>query len=167
MPRYRNSLNTDPDANDSRINRRTFLALMGVGGLVALTHATGAAVMGFLYPNAMKTPPSVFSAGRPEDVLAAQGKTFLPKYKTFLEVDSGKVRAQTGVCTHLGCTVNAVETGYLCPCHGSTYDQVGLNTGGPAPTPLVFFKVYVGASGDLLIDRSKEIHEPADAWYTV
>lgn len=166
MPRYRNSLNVDPKSNDPKITRRTFLALLGVGAAVGATHMFGAAFLGFLYPNAMKVPPSVFSIGRPEDVLASEGKVFLEKQKAFIEVRAGKVRAQTSVCTHLGCTVNAVETGYSCPCHGSTYDLNGFNTGGPAPLPLVFFGVYRGASGELLVDKSRIIHKPAEAWYT-
>ncbi len=166
MPRFRNSLNVDAAANDPRISRRTFLALLGVGAGVGMLHMTGAAVMGFLYPNAMKTPPSEFSIGRPEDVLATEGKVFLPKQKAFVEVSSGKVRVQTAVCTHLGCTVNAVETGYACPCHGSTYDLIGRNTGGPAPRPLVFFKIHKGASGELLVDKSKTTLDPAESWYT-
>lgn len=166
MPRYRNSLNVDPESNDQEMTRRTFLALLGVGAGFALLGGFSTAVGGFLYPNALKTPPSVFSIGRPEDVLSTQGKVFLQKQKVFIEVSAGKVRAQTAVCTHLGCTVNAVETGYQCPCHGSTYDQEGRNTGGPAPLPLVYFQVYRGAAGDLLVDKSKKINTPEDAWFT-
>lgn len=166
MPRYRNSLNVDKSANDPSISRRTFLALLGVGAGFGMAQMMGAAVGGFLYPNAMKTPPSVFSVGRPVDVLATEGKIFLPKQKAFIEVTSGKVRCQTAVCTHLGCTVNAVETGYACPCHGSTYDLFGRNTGGPAPSPLVYYKIHMGASGELLVDKTKETLDPAEAWYT-
>jgi cytochrome b6-f complex iron-sulfur subunit len=166
MPKYRNSLKVDSKDSDPRITRRSFLALLGVGALTASLSSIGATLMGFLYPNAMKTPPSVFSIGRPEEVLASEGKIFLPKFKSFVEVKSGKVRCQTAVCTHLGCTVNAVETGYACPCHGSTYDLIGLNTGGPAPKPLVFFQVFKGASGELLVDKSKTTQDSVSAWYT-
>lgn len=165
MPRYRNSLNVDELSNDSKITRKTFLALLGVGAGFSLLGGVSTAIGGFLYPNALKTPPSVFSIGRPDDVLSTEGKLYIQKQKVFVEVQSGKVRVQTAVCTHLGCTVNAVETGYQCPCHGSTYDQVGLNTGGPAPRPLVFFQVYKGASGEILVNKSSEIHEPSEAWY--
>ena len=72
---------------------------------------------------------------------------------------------QTAVCTHLGCTVNMVETGYACPCHGSTYDRHGRNTGGPAPLPLVYFLVFKGASGDLMVDKSKTTLDWEAAWY--
>lgn len=165
MPRFRNSLNVDPKNNDPKITRRTFLALMGTGVCMGVGGAVSVALMGFLYPNALKIPPSVFSIGRPEDVLVTEGKVFLEKYKCFVEVVSGKVRVQTAVCTHLGCTVNAVETGYLCPCHGSTYDRNGFNTGGPAPSPLVYFQVTKGASGELLADKTRLINDPQVAWY--
>jgi cytochrome b6-f complex iron-sulfur subunit len=166
MPRYRNSLNVDKASNDPAISRRSFLALLGVGACAGAAQMMGAAAIGFLYPNAMKTPPSVFSIGRPQDVLSTEGKVVNTKYKVFIIVASGKVKVQTAVCTHLGCTVNAVETGYSCPCHGSTYDQLGDNTGGPAPRPLVFFSVYQGASGELLVDKSRQIGDANQAWFT-
>ncbi len=167
MPKYRNSLNVDPDDSDPLISRRTFLALMGTGVcLVGLGTLVNTSLLGFLYPNAMKEPPSIFSIGRPEEVLSRDGKVFFAKQKVFIETDSGKVRVQTAVCTHLGCTVNLVETGYACPCHGSTYDRHGLNTGGPAPLPLVYFAVFKGASGDLMVDKSKTTLDWNAAWYT-
>lgn len=166
MPKYRNSLNVDPNDKDPDMTRRSFLALMGVGAcLLGVGGLAGASMLGYLYPNAMKVPPSIFSIGRPSEVLAQDGKVFNPKQKVFIESSSGKVRVQTAVCTHLGCTVNAVETGYACPCHGSTYDKHGRNTGGPAPLPLVYFHVYQGASGDILVDKSKTTLDWVQAWF--
>lgn len=167
MPKYRNSLNVDPDDRDPLISRRSFLALLGTGAcLIGLGSLVNASVLGYLYPNAMKIPPSIFSIGRPEDVLARDGKIFNTKQKVFIETESGKVRVQTAVCTHLGCTVNAVETGYACPCHGSTYDRHGRNTGGPAPRPLVYFQVFKGASGDIMVDKNKTTLDWEAAWYS-
>lgn len=166
MPKYRNTLNVDPEDKDPRISRRSFLALLGVGAcLIGAGQLVGASVLGFLYPNAMKVPPSMFSIGRPEEILSRDGKIFYPKQKVFIETLSGKVRVQTAVCTHLGCTVNMVETGYACPCHGSTYDRHGRNTGGPAPLPLVYFKIFKAASGDLMVDKSKPTLDWDAAWY--
>lgn len=166
MPKYRNSLNVDPNDKDPLITRRSFLALMGVGAcLLGVGGLVNASFLGFLYPNAMKIPPSVFSIGRPEEVLSREGKVFNPKQKVFIESKAGKVRVQTAVCTHLGCTVNMVETGYSCPCHGSTYDIHGRNTGGPAPLPLVYFEVFRGASGDILVDKTKTTLDWEAAWY--
>ncbi len=167
MPKYRNSLNVDPNENDPRMTRRSFLALLGVGAcLLGAGALANASFLGFLYPNAMKVPPSIFSIGRPEELLAREGKIFDPKYKVFIETKSGKVRVQTAVCTHLGCTVNMVETGYACPCHGSTYDRYGRNTGGPAPLPLVFFQVSRGASGEIMVDKSKTTLDWDAAWFS-
>jgi cytochrome b6-f complex iron-sulfur subunit len=167
MPKYRNSLNVDPSDKDPLISRRSFLALLGVGAcLVGAVSLTNVSILGFLYPNAMNVPPSIFSIGRPDEILARDGKIFNPKQKIFIETLSGKVRVQTAVCTHLGCTVNLVETGYACPCHGSTYDRYGRNTGGPAPLPLLFFQVYKGASGDLMVDKSKTTLNWEEAWYS-
>lgn len=167
MPKYRNSLNKDPEDKDPLISRRSFLAMMGVGAcLIGAGQMVGASLLGFLYPNAMKVPASIFSIGRPEEVLSRDGKIFYPKQKVFVETQSGKVRVQTAVCTHLGCTVNLVETGYGCPCHGSTYDRHGKNTGGPAPSPLVYFNVFKGASGELMVDKSKTTLDFEEAWYT-
>ncbi len=166
MPKFRNSLNIDPDSKDPKISRRAFLALLGAGAcLIGVGQLVNFSVLGFLYPNAMKIPPSVFALGRPEEVLSKDGKVFDPKQKVFVETLGGKVRVQTAVCTHLGCTVNAVETGYACPCHGSTYDRHGLNTGGPAPLPLVYFHVFKGASGEIMVDKSKTTLDWNAAWY--
>ena len=166
MPKYRNSLNISRDQSDPKISRRSFLALMGVGAFLGSAQMTGSALLGFLYPNAMKVPPSVFSIGRPDSVLAKDGKIFNAKQRVFIEVSAGKVRVQTAVCTHLGCTVNAVETGYSCPCHGSTYDLEGGNISGPAPKPLVYHEVFRGASGELLVNKAKSINSASNAWYS-
>ena len=91
MPKFRNSLNVDPDDKDPLISRRSFLAMMGVGAcLIGAGQLVGASVVGFLYPNAMKIPPSIFSIGRPEEILSREGKFFYPKQKVFIESTEGK-----------------------------------------------------------------------------
>lgn len=54
-----------------------------------------------------------------------------------------EVVAFSAVCTHQGCTVRAEQSSLVCPCHGSTYDLTGDNTGGPAPSPLPPVEVTV------------------------
>lgn len=41
-----------------------------------------------------------------------------------------------GICTHLGCVPNKTADGWLCPCHGSVYDNSGRVLHGPAPRNL-------------------------------
>lgn len=57
-----------------------------------------------------------------------------------------EVVAFSAVCTHQGCTVRPQGSQIRCPCHGSTFDLTGDNTGGPAPEPLP--EVAVRIEGD-------------------
>lgn len=41
-----------------------------------------------------------------------------------------------GVCTHMGCIPSRNDDGWLCPCHGSVYDNSGRILHGPAPLNL-------------------------------
>jgi Rieske Fe-S protein len=51
-------------------------------------------------------------------------------------------KALSLICTHNGCTVNYRGAGgFLCPCHGGTYDANGNVTGGPPPSPLPTYQV--------------------------
>jgi Rieske Fe-S protein len=55
--------------------------------------------------------------------------------------------ALSRICTHQGCTVAIAMRGFACPCHGSTFDAAGTNTGGPAPTPLRRLGAALSADG--------------------
>lgn len=60
---------------------------------------------------------------------------------TYVVVDTNQAISNYGinaVCTHLGCVVpwNASENKFICPCHGSQYDNTGKVVRGPAPLSL-------------------------------
>jgi cytochrome b6-f complex iron-sulfur subunit len=61
----------------------------------------------------------------------------------------GEVVAFSATCTHQGCTVAPDGGQVRCPCHGSTFDLTGKNTGGPAPKPLP--EVAVTVEGDRIV----------------
>lgn len=166
MPKYRSSLKIAHESKDPRMSRRRFIALIGWGAAASVGGLLGAAMLGFLHPNALKIPSNIFSLGRPADVFASSGRVFLSTHKAFVEVAQNRVRCMAANCTHLGCTVNAVDTGFICPWHDSTYDLDGRNTGGPASSPLVYYKIFRGTSGDLLVDKGQTAANPADAWYS-
>jgi Rieske Fe-S protein len=46
------------------------------------------------------------------------------------------VKVFSGVCPHLGCSVNAQEEKFVCACHGSYWDPDGNTTEGPTPRGL-------------------------------
>ena len=49
------------------------------------------------------------------------------------------------ICTHLGCVVpwNEAAGKFICPCHGSQYDEAGMVVRGPAPLSLALAHVQV------------------------
>jgi cytochrome b6-f complex iron-sulfur subunit len=60
---------------------------------------------------------------------------------TYIVVTGDNAIANYGinaVCTHLGCVVpwNKSENKFMCPCHGSQYDETGKVVRGPAPLSL-------------------------------
>jgi ubiquinol-cytochrome c reductase iron-sulfur subunit len=55
-----------------------------------------------------------------------------------------------GVCTHMGCIPSRTEEGWLCPCHGSMYDNSGRIMHGPAPKNLTV-PPYKFVSNDKII----------------
>ncbi|KAJ6696636.1 hypothetical protein OIU85_003029 [Salix viminalis] len=60
---------------------------------------------------------------------------------TYLVVEKDRILATYGinaVCTHLGCVVpwNQAEKKFICPCHGSQYNDQGRVVRGPAPLSL-------------------------------
>jgi menaquinol-cytochrome c reductase iron-sulfur subunit len=47
---------------------------------------------------------------------------------------------------------------FACPCHGSTYSGDGVNTGGPAPRPLAWYRLSVAPDdGALVVDLADEV----------
>ena len=67
---------------------------------------------------------------------------------------AGTYEGLSGVCTHQGCIVAPAGDGFRCPCHGSTYDPEGRNTGGPARRPLARFPA--AREGDFVVLRLPE-----------
>ncbi|KAF9588460.1 hypothetical protein IFM89_010219 [Coptis chinensis] len=71
----------------------------------------------------------------PGDSMLTQGLKGDP---TYLVVESGKTLATYGinvVCTYLGCVIpfNKAKNKFICPCHGSQYNNQGLVVRGSAP----------------------------------
>jgi len=75
----------------------------------------------------------------------------------FVERDAEGVFAISTVCTHLGCTVERDERGFVCPCHGSRYDAQGRVTHGPAPKSLPWYDIQVLPGERLVVDRARVV----------
>jgi cytochrome b6-f complex iron-sulfur subunit len=72
------------------------------------------------------------------DRTLAQGLKGDPTYIVIQDDQSVANYGLNAVCTHLGCVVpwNAGENKFICPCHGSQYDDTGKVVRGPAPLSL-------------------------------
>ncbi|KAF3782284.1 Cytochrome b6-f complex iron-sulfur subunit [Nymphaea thermarum] len=92
----------------------------------------------------------------PGDRTLAQGLKGDP---TYLVVENDRTLATYGlnaVCTHLGCVVpwNSAENKFICPCHGSQYNNQGKVVRGPAPLSLALAHV------DVNVDDGKVVFVP-------
>jgi len=61
-----------------------------------------------------------------------------------------------GVCTHLGCVPNRDKQGWMCPCHGSAYDDSGRILHGPAPRNLDLPPYMFITNNKIVIGKSEE-----------
>jgi thiosulfate dehydrogenase [quinone] large subunit len=70
-----------------------------------------------------------------------------------LQLQPGQFTAYNAMCPHAGCAVQFVSgsAGFVCPCHGSTFDSTGNVTQGPASTGLT--KIPVAVDGQQVRER--------------
>jgi len=78
-----------------------------------------------------------------EDRNLVQGIKGQPTYLILTAEKKIEDYAVNAVCTHLGCTVpwNRAANKFMCPCHGSQYDNTGKVVRGPAPLSLALAHV--------------------------
>ncbi|NJL22060.1 MAG: cytochrome b6-f complex iron-sulfur subunit [Leptolyngbyaceae cyanobacterium SM1_3_5] len=156
-----------PDVPD--MGRRQFMNLLTFGAV------TGTA-LGALYPVIKYFIPPV-SGGAGGGVMAKDAlgndivvseflKTHVPGDRTlaqglkgdptYIVVENEGTIANYGinaVCTHLGCVVpwNAAENKFMCPCHGSQYNNEGKVVRGPAPLSLALVHANTNEDGKIAI----------------
>ena len=152
-----------PTADDfvPDMQRRTIMNLVLLGGAAVPVGWLGG---GFIY---FFVPPSGGGGGGALTALDANGdavkltgwtKARQPGDRSLVQglkgdahylitEEGGQIRdyAINAVCTHLGCVVpwNRAANKYMCPCHGSQYDETGKVIRGPAPLSLALAHVVV------------------------
>jgi len=141
----------------SRRSRRRFVLTAGTTGLAAGSLGLLAALARFAVPDVLYEPPRRFPVGRPED-FPPESVTLLPDHRVFVFRTDAGFYAISAVCTHLGCNVNHEEgRGFACPCHGSTFDEEGRVTHGPAAWPLPRFSMRLSRRGELVVDTRRTV----------
>ena len=152
-PVVEESHDDDPDF----ITRTRFLSGVAVAGGAVLTAAILVPIVGFAVSDSVKSPPnqwvdigplSNFPDGQTTS-LAVSGLSQWSDARAFIRNKGGELIAIWNRCSHLGCPVQYSKGGdnFLCPCHGSAFNSIGLVTAGPAPRPLDRFNVKVVTSG--------------------
>jgi len=74
-----------------------------------------------------------------------------------IRTEDGGFLALSLICSHLGCSVlwDNAKKEFLCPCHSSAFDKLGIVINSPAPRPLDYFPVSVEA-GKVKIDINQK-----------
>jgi cytochrome b6-f complex iron-sulfur subunit len=177
-------LSGTPDVPD--MGRRQFMNLLTFGAV------TGTA-LGALYPVVKYfIPPSSGGAGGGVTAKDALGNDivvndFLSSHNsgdrvlaqglkgdpTYIVVESDEAIASYGlnaVCTHLGCVVpwNPNENKFMCPCHGSQYNNEGKVVRGPAPLSLALVHANVNDAGKIAFTQWTEtdFRTGEEPWWT-
>ena len=147
-------------------SRREMIAVGSAFGLMGLAAVgTGGALFKFMFPVVSYGTPQKFLVSI-EDLPDVGDELIFEDQKTVLRRQSEtEIAAISLVCTHLGCTVNRVETGFQCPCHGSQYDSDGIVVGGPAPKTLHWLEIKKMPGNQIEIDTGSSL--PENSFYAV
>ncbi len=143
------------EENAANITRRRFLGKAAIVGAIGAGGLALIAALREIIPP-LKKENKRFTIG-PLSNLPLNTFTLMPKQKIFVFRDHEGVLALSAVCTHLGCVLERGEDGFLCPCHGSRFDDAGKVISGPAPRALAFFKVDMAPNGQLLVDMNQQV----------
>lgn len=133
------------DATADQPPRRRFLIDAALLVLAAATGGVAYAASRLLSPLRAQRP--LIYLGERGDFVPGTWR-LLPDAPIYVVVDERGVAAISARCTHLGCTVRRRGDGFVCPCHGSTFDGVGHALTQPATRPLEWLQVR--AIGDAL-----------------
>lgn len=130
--------------------RKAFLRLsakisLGLAGILGL----GGLVRYFSHEPAGQAP-SEFDLGLAADFPAGGKLVRLDIPAVIYKTKEGYL-AYSLVCTHLGCTVEEDGENFICPCHGSQFDQDGSLLKGPATKDLEELTVIESANGKLIL----------------
>ena len=144
-------------ASGPAMSRRNFLKLgaAALGALAVLEIAAAGLV--FLEPRSLEGEfGGVVTAG-PVDSFPPGSITEFPAGRFFLiRAEDGGFLAVYRRCTHLGCSVSwePGQNQFVCPCHGSHFDDVGDVVNPPAPRALDTFNILI-EDGIVKVDTSK------------
>jgi len=135
------------------LSRRDFLKLIR-NGFLWLSAALGlSGLIRFLDYEANPAPKTDFDLG-PATNYPLGSRTLLANVPAMLMHTEIGFSAISLTCTHLGCTVKQNTDGFICPCHGSHFDNNGILLHGPAEKSLVSLKAEISEDDRLILHTS-------------
>lgn len=135
--------------------RRNFLGIALFSSLAVLFGQTLVALLNFLRPQTSGGFGGLVYAGKVEEFPVNSVSHILSGRCYITRLEDGML-AMWQKCTHLGCAVpyDEGQGQFHCPCHGSSFNDVGEVTGGPAPRPLDTFPITI-RGGEVWVDTSQ------------
>lgn len=139
------------------VDRRSLLAI-GLDGALA-----GAALLMLGAGLLRMSYPRLFPGGSRKTKIGALGQygpgtaKYFEEGRFYVFGDEDGVHAISAVCTHLGCIVTQDEGGFVCPCHGSSFDGSGEVARGPAPKGLPWLAIERLPGGRLAVDTTRNV----------
>ena len=125
-------------------------------GVAAFLMAWFIAFFRFFLPRTLFEPTTVFKIGTKADYGLGIDEKWLQKYRIWVDRTPDRLFVIYARCTHLGCTPDwkAAENKFKCPCHGSGYDNEGVNFEGPAPRPMDRAHIEEGPDGQIQVNTA-------------
>jgi cytochrome b6-f complex iron-sulfur subunit len=146
-------MSKDESGSEKAVGRRRMLTLTSLVGLAGAGLMASFSNLLFFRPRVTYGEPSRFKIGRPATLPLGTRLPLAAQRVTILRTQLGMAAIST-TCTHLGCVVTTTDVGFDCPCHGSRFDPEGTVLGGPAPTPLPWFRLALTPNGEVEVDTS-------------
>lgn len=152
-------------AAKKQINRREFLNFAWLVSLGFLSVNLAGVTYLFSMPRFREGEfGGMFNVGRIGDLPAAGSPPVnYPSVKLWLSNTQQGLLAIYKVCTHLGCLYNwnDQEVKFICPCHGSQFQNDGAFILGPAPRSLDRFVIRIESpDGQILAETDPETGDP-------
>jgi len=141
--------NTNEENKEKKvsINRSEFLNLAWVASLGILIISIGGVTVLFSYPHFKKGEfGGIINFGKVSELPDVDAPPInIAKLKLWIVNSKQGLLALYKVCPHLGCLYdwNDQEVKFICPCHGSQYENDGDYISGPAPRSLDYFAIHI------------------------
>lgn len=134
----------------SELNRRDFLKIAVTGFLTTSGLLGLGGLFRFLSAVTEPAPKTEFDLGPASNYPLGSRMVVSDVPALLIHTESG-FSALSLVCTHLGCTVEAKDDGFACPCHGSLYAKDGSLLYGPAAQHLPILRIEITADEKLIL----------------